>query len=260
MIALAFILVIVGYAVAALVLGYLIHRLTKRQYSFTLCSGVLLSLPVVYIAYLILPGYLRLQLLCNSDDRTVIYRTVSAPGYLTLSSWRSFCSEGWQGLLEQGYKYRECATASYSSGEFLDSPTFYRFTIEPIGQPGCENSVTAKTNYKRKEYSKKYKTLLGERCLSVQIIDKPQSRYGVFHTNGYVEFTGRHNPDLPQNKNNRTGLIHYLETRAFELDTQESLSVSHNYSFDPLGSYFPMYVAHRCDEQKYTDMRKVIAP
>ena len=90
--------------------------------------------------------------LCNAKDRSIIYQTAKAGGYLSASRGVSSCLEGWDPIFKYGYQYAECTTAKVKSHVLPDDADIYRFTLETEGHPDCGTGEKHFSDYSRRTY------------------------------------------------------------------------------------------------------------
>lgn len=217
----------------------------------------MLSLPFVYAAISYLPGYFKLQSLCNADDRLVNYKPVKAEGYLFASNSRKSCiGSSWQTLLDHDYQYVECSTEKYIDNEFIESNKFYRFTVENDGYEGCEFTDN-KIKYRQKEYSEKHKDKLIGKCLSRVEIDEPKSRRMSLFQSGYIDSKGKHNVVKPDDYREIKSLISFTQISRIDRVSNEILSIGRNYTLHLRGAKSSFISPISCAENKFINIKDV---
>jgi len=260
MIALTLLLIIFGYVLVAIFVGYLIHRISKRRLSKFSSFGIMLSLPFLFAVVSYLPGYIKLQSLCNADDRLAIYKPVKAEGYLFASNSRKSCiGSSWQTLLDHDYQYVECSTEKYIDNKFSEDNKFYRFTVEDEGYEGCDFTDN-KIKYDQKKYSEKHKNKFVGKCLSRIEIDEPKSRHMNLFQSGYIDSRGEHNVIKPDNYREIKGLISFTRISRIDRVSNEILSIGRNYTLHPGGAKSSFISPISCDENRFINIKDVFIP
>lgn len=230
MIALTLLLIIFGYILVSIVVGYLIYRFSKRRLSFFTASGILLIIPVVFSLILYLPNYIRLQTLCNSPERSFIKKTAHVDGYVKLES--NLCHMNWPVLFEPGYQYYECEKARDSLSGPDREAGLYRYSLGQKEQEGC-----MEFKHFMRDTKDKYKKRMQGLCLISERVEEIKSQYGRKHQRGHIE-NGIHiygDSDLPNSQQrDMVNFISFYEDSIIDRKTGEIISIVKNYKFWPL--------------------------
>ena len=190
--------------------------------------------------------------LCEDPDRSIVYRTVRADGYLSASNESYSCQREeytWEPLIKYGYIYHECTTGSVSRHHLPNNADFYRFTLEPEGSPLCssgdkhysyysDDGVKQQLQFGGYYFVKKHKDKLIGKCLVVTKVHKPISRYMVLHTSIYIDEGQEYTLDemvrkYRGNQNQKKGMITRIRDSVIDLGTGEILAQYSNYGFAP---------------------------
>ena len=221
----------------------------------------------------------KFKQLCEAKDRSVIYKTVRVDGYLSASRSGDICtSDGWLPIVNNHYSFYECTTTPVKGFTLPPYADIYRFTIEKQGSRLCENSngyySYHQHNNKKKlgEFSKvayfikDHKEYLQGKCLVVQKVDRPKSRYMTYATHSYYdehekmfydEFQRKY--DYPE-RETKKGLITASEFQVIDIKTGKILSKNSNYNFFPKGRRGSYKTVQHCKEKKFIDYSDVLKP
>jgi len=195
--------------------------------------------------------------LCNAKERSIVYRTTEASGYLSASSGVNNCLTGWDPIFQYGYHYAECTTARLTSHVLPDAAEIYRFTLKPEGHPDCGTGEKRLVDYSRRtyrgdsqtyketnyisNYKKQHEDKLEGRCLVVNKVREPMSRYMELHEYVYIDEGKQYYQDDIDKKyggnhsavRRKKGMITAGRTSIIHMDTGQYLSQYNYYSFFP---------------------------
>lgn len=195
--------------------------------------------------------------LCNAKERSIVYQTAKADGYLSASDGGNLCLEGWDPIFEYGYQYAECTTTKLTSQVLPDNAEIYRFTLEPENHPDCGTGEKRLVDYSRRtyhgdspsyketnyinNYKKQHKDKLEGQCLVVKQVSEPMSRFILLDERIYIddgkeyskdsvdkEYGGNHDAVIKEK-----GLITAERISLIDMTTGKYLSRYSNYSFFP---------------------------
>jgi len=195
--------------------------------------------------------------LCNAEDRSIIYQTARVDGYLAAERGAPTCLRGWNPIFEHGYKYAECTTTNVTGYRLPENADIYRFTLAPRGNSDCgtgnrhfadssrrtydgDNPSYKDTN-RGDNYKKSHKNKLGGKCLVVNKVDEPMSRYMLLKTLSYYDEDGRLFDDefsikyKGREQSTKKGVIGAIEDKIIDLSTGRVLARNANYTFFPKG-------------------------
>ena len=195
--------------------------------------------------------------LCNAKERSIVYRTTEASGYLSASSGVNNCLTGWDPIFQYGYQYAECTTTRLTSHVLPDKAEIYRFTLEPEGHPDCGTGEKRLVDYSRrtyhgdspsyketnyvKNYKDQHKDQLEGQCLVVKKFGEPMSRHIELHEYLYIDEGKEYYQDAIDKKyggnhsavRRKQGMITAGRTSILDMDTGQYLSQYNYYSFFP---------------------------
>lgn len=195
--------------------------------------------------------------LCNAKERSIVYQTAKADGYLSASDGGNLCLEGWDPIFEYGYQYAECTTTKLTSQVLPDNAEIYRFTLEPENHPDCGTGEKRLVDYSRRtyhgdspsyketnyinNYKKQHKDKLEGQCLVVKQVSEPMSQFMELHEYVYTDESKEYSQDEIDKKyggnhsavRRKEGIITAGRTSIIDMDTGQYLSQYNYYSFFP---------------------------
>lgn len=207
--------IIIVYSVVVLQIGLSSYKTHRRFIRAILTSLVVFALPIVFLLVDFLPGYIKFRSACSDQGGAHIYRTAAATGYLNESP-RVACLGCWEDLIEGRYEYLEFHIRK--SGRLTDllyEPGYFRVYIEERPSPLCE-AVDKKTE----KYSEYYEEFFTGRCIAVEKIERPQSRFSYerdYETSNVFGFLGNS--------------ITHVSTFITERSSGELIAESHTYDY-----------------------------
>ncbi|MDX1285730.1 MAG: hypothetical protein R3182_11990 [Draconibacterium sp.] len=183
-------------------------------------------------------GYNKLRPLCEKDAGLTIHKTVKAKGY--------FDPKGYSGVYEQiifkKFQFIEFCTEKASNKAPFNEEGCWR--VSKVARTGgqCSKAIDERLGrYVDDTYSK----FLENSCFSVELIDKPRSKYSyITHSNSW-------------NYKNKSSEFWRTESYIKDNVTNEIIAEYINYSFSARPGLDP-YI--NCDDvdSKYVSMRDVV--
>ena len=194
--------------------------------------------------------------LCNAKERSIVYQTANANGYLTASRAGSSCAletNTWDPVIKYGYDYHECTTAGITGHSVPRNADIYRFTLELEESPLCgagdkyyyyyskDDSSKLKVFGGLPYYMKEHQDRLVGNCLVVKKVNKPMSRYMELHEYVYIDESKQYYQDEIDKKyggnhsavRRKKGMITAGRTSIIDMDTGQYLSQYNYFSFFP---------------------------
>jgi hypothetical protein len=133
--------------------------------------------------------------LCAADDRFVARKPVSVDGYLSNSRFGS-CALGWNPVLKHGYRYAECVEVFDRPDPDVSRQPVLHFSLRDQGDPLCDETEaffkarfrSARGGINRKRnYEREHAARLQGKCLAVERLDRPVSRYLAFADRALID-------------------------------------------------------------------------